>query len=226
MDERGYLLLVEDDPVIQLNNKRLLERRGYPLRQAFTLAEARSIIAQKAPRAIILDVMLPDGNGVEFLEELRKTSTVPVLMLTALGTREDILKGLEAGGDNYLTKPYDVGIFLSHVEALLRRSAILPETLTIGPIRLEIGSGRAMLHGEDMYLSHKEFSLLQQFMQHPNKLLMADFLYEKAWGQTIIPDDASRISLKNNLSKLRKRLAGSGYTIKSEYGEGYTLELE
>ena len=226
MDNRDYLLLVEDDPMIQTNNKRLLERRGYHLKQAFTLEEARTIIAEKPPRAIVLDIMLPDGNGVDFLAELRETSNVPVLMLTALGTREDILKGLSAGGDNYLTKPYDRIVFLSHVEALLRRSETLAEMLVVGPIKVEPASGKAFVDGEDMLLTQKEFFLLQQFVQHPNKLLMADYLYEKVWGQEMMSDDTSRVSLRKTISVLRKKLSDSGYTIASEYGEGYMLELE
>ena len=226
MDKQGYLLLVEDDPMIQMNNKRLLERRGYLLRQAFSLDEARAIIAEEPPRAIVLDVMLPDGNGVEFLSELRKTSNVPVLMLTALGTRDDILRGLEAGGDNYLTKPYDRSVFLSHVEALLRRSETLPEMLVIGSIKLDPASGRAFVNGEDILLTQKEFSLLQQFAQYPNKLLMVEYLYEKVWGQEFMTDDASHVSLKNAISKLRKKISGSGYTITAEYGEGYMLAAE
>ena len=226
MDNRDYLLLVEDDPMIQTSNKRFLERRGYTLRQAFTLKEAREIMAEKPPRAIVLDVMLPDGNGVEFLTKLRETSNVPVLMLTALGTRDDILKALSAGGDNYLTKPYDRYVFLSHVEALLRRSEMLAEMIVLGPIKVEPGSGKAYLDGEDMLLTQKEFLLLQQFVQHPNKILMSDYLYEKAWSQEMRHDDASLFSLKNTIHKLRKKLSGSGYTITSEYGEGYMLELE
>ena len=226
MSKQGYLLLVEDDPMIQLNNKRLLERRGFSLRQAFSLAEARLLIAEEPPRAIVLDIMLPDGNGVDFLAELRETSNVPVLMLTALGTREDILKGLAAGGDNYLTKPYDRAVFLSHVEALLRRSETLAEMLVLGPIKVEPASGKAFVGSEDILLTQKEFFLLQQFVQHPNKILMAEYLYEKVWGQEMLQDDASRISIRKAVSALRKKISGSGYTITSEYGEGYMLELE
>ena len=225
-NKQGYLLMVEDGPMIQTNNMRLLERRGYTLKQAFSIAEASAIIAQSPPRAIVLDIMLPDGNGVDFLAELRKTSNVPVLMLTALGTREDILKGLSAGGDNYLTKPYDRIVFLSHVEALLRRSETLAEMLVFDTIKVEPASGRAFVNGEDIVLSQKEFFMLQQFVQHPNRLLMADYLYEKVWGQEMLDDDASRVSLRNAVSKLRKKISDSGYTISSEYGEGYMLEHE
>ena len=224
MNNQGYLLLVEDDPLIQAQNKHLLAHTMYTLRQAHTLAAAKSIMAAEgSPRAIILDVILPDGNGVDFLRELRKTSNVPVLILTSEDTQEDILKGLTAGGDHYLAKPCPPAVFKSHVDALLRRSSLLPEMLAFGPIKLEPASGKAYLHGEDLILSQKEFALLQQFIQHPNRLLLAKDMYKKVWGQEMLPDD---YSLSSAVYRLRKKLTGSGYTITSEYKEGYILELE
>ena len=92
----GYLLLVEDEHEVQAGNKKILDRRGYRSRQAYSLAEARTIIAEEPPCAIVLDIGLPDGSGLDFLTELRQTSAIPVLMLTAMGTPEDIVKGLEA----------------------------------------------------------------------------------------------------------------------------------
>ena len=115
--------MVEDEPVVQANNKMILERRGYVLRQAYTLAEARSIIADQAPGAIILDIQLPDGDGLDFLDEIRRTSNVPVLVLTAKGTPQDIIRGLEAGGDDYLSKPHELPVFLKRVEALMQRAS-------------------------------------------------------------------------------------------------------
>ena len=127
IDKTGYLLMVEDEPVVQANNKMVLERRGYQLRQAYTLEEARMMIEQEPPRAIILDIQLPDGNGLDLLSEVRKKSNIPVLVLTAMGTPKDIIKGLEAGGDDYLTKPHDLQTFLKRVETLLRRAAMIAE---------------------------------------------------------------------------------------------------
>ena len=223
MDINGYLLLVEDEPLVQENNRKILLRRGYSLKQAFSLSEARAFIAEEAPRAIVLDIQLPDGNGLDFLHELRQDSSVPVLMLTAMGTPSDIIGGLEAGGDDYLTKPYDLPIFIMRVEALLRRASIVPETLGIGPIRLEPTSGKAYLNGADMVLSRKEYSLLQQFIQYPEKTMKSEYLYEKVWGQEMLSDENS---LKVAISKLRTKLADSGYTITASRGEGYHFERE
>jgi len=223
MNNTGYLLLVEDEPAVQENNKMILERRGYKLRQAYTLAEAEAIIAEEPPGAIVLDIQLPDGNGLAFLQELRKTSNVPVLVLTAMGTPEDIIKGLEAGGDDYLSKPYDFTIFLLRVQNLLHRASMLPESLSYGPIKLDTASGNGFLNGEDMFLSPKEYALLLQFLQNPRILISAESLYEKAWGQPMAGDEGA---FKAAVSRLRVKLKSSGYTISSSRGEGYYIELE
>jgi len=222
MSNYGYLLLVEDEPVVQANNKKILERRGYVIRQAFTLAEARAVMAEKPPDAIILDIQLPDGCGLEFLNELRKKSKIPVMMLTAMGTPQDIIKGLETGGDDYLTKPYELTVFLMRVQALLRRAAIMPEALGIGNIRIDVASGKAYIDGADMNLQQKEVALLQQFIQQPEKMLPPEFLYEKVWGQKMMSGDEN--ALKVAISKLRAKMTDSEYTIIASRGEGYCFE--
>ena len=220
----SYILLVDDDPMTQEQNSYLLSRKNYSLRLAYSLAEARSIITTEGiPRAIVLDVILPDGNGVDFLREIRKTANVPVLMLTSLNKKGDFLKGMTAGSDNYLTKPYDSKIFISHFEALLRRSSLVPDELSIGPIKLFPASGKAFLDEEDMQLSLKEFSLLQQFIQYHGKVLGTKELYKKIWGQEMLPGD---LSLNSAVYRLRKKLKGSGYTITAEYKEGYLFEAD
>jgi len=222
-NESEYLLLVEDEPSVQSNNMKILQRRGYSVRAAHTLTEARSIIENQPPRAIILDLQLPDGNGLDFLKELRETSDIPVLILTAMGAPEDIIRGFDMGSDDYLTKPYDLYVFLIRVETLLRRASTIPEVIGFGGIKLYPASGRALLNGEDIVLSQKEYSILQQFVQYPEKILSAEYLYEKVWGQEMTEDDNS---LKVAISKLRTKLSNSDYTITASRGEGYYFELK
>jgi len=217
----GYLLLIEDEPAVQSNNMKILKRRGYSIRQAYTLAQARELIAAEAPRGIILDLQLPDGNGIDFLRDLRKDSDIPVLILTAMGSREDIIRGFETGSDDYLTKPYDLSVFLMRVQTLLRRASSIPDTLEYGSLQLFPAAGRALLDGEDMLLSQKEYSILQLFVQYPGKILSAEYLYEKVWGQEMIEKDNS---LKVVISKLRTKLADSKFTVTASRGEGYYLE--
>jgi len=221
--DKGYLLLVEDEPAVQSNNLKILQRRGYSLKQAFTLAEARAIVDKEAPRGIILDLQLPDGSGLDFLKELRRTSDIPVLILTAMGTTEDIVRGFELGSDDYLTKPYDLSVFLMRVETLLRRAANVPDSVDYGPIKLHPVAGRATLDGEDMILSQKEYAILQLLLQNMDRILSAEYLYEKVWGQELIENDNS---LKVAISKLRTKLADSMYTVTASRGEGYYLELK
>jgi len=130
---------------------------------------------------------------------------------------------LDAGGDDYLPKPYELSVFLARVDALLRRASLIPDTLEIGLLKLDTASGAAFLNGSDMLLSKKEYSLLQLFAQYPGKTLSAEYIYEKVWGQNMTGDDSA---LRNMAYKLRKKLESSGYTITSERGEGYILERE
>jgi len=217
----GYLLMVEDEPIWQDYNNEVLKQCGYPIQRAYTLAEARKIIAEELPRAILLDIHLPDGMGFELLQELRKISNIPVFILTAKGTPDDIVKGFEAGGDDYLPKPYDLSVFYMRLMALLRRASLIPDILDFGSIKIDMASSKAYLNGEDMGLQQKELSLLQQFMQHPEEMLSAEYLYEKVWGQKMLGKDSA---LKVAISKLRAKLAESDYTIVASRGEGYCFE--
>jgi len=219
----GYLLLVEDEPAVQMNNRRILQRRGHVVKQAYTLAEARTLIAEEPPKGIILDVQLPDGNGLSFLDELRKTSSIPVLVLTTLDTTEDIMRGFEVGGDDYLTKPYDLPIFLMRVETLMRRASAIPDALEFGAIKIYPSSSKVVVNGNVVDVSQKEYSLLQLFVQRPNKILSPEFIYERVWGYEMMENENA---VKVTVSKLRNKLLEFGYTITASRGEGYYLEKD
>ena len=221
--EKHTLLLVEDNERLNEINRRALEGAGYGVLQACTIAEARAALAENPPCAIVLDIQLPDGNGLDFLRELRKTSNTPVLLLTSLSTHKDTVEGLKAGGDDYLPKPYNLEVFLSRVDALIRRASLVPDTLTIGRLRIDPVVNKVLLDGKDMHLSAKEASLLTLFTQHPDEALSPDFLFQKIWGQEISGDENA---LRMTISRLRKKLENSGYTIVAERSEGYFFEKE
>ena len=223
MDKNATILLVEDDLKLLNNNRLLLEREGYKVLPAENLAEARKQMVKEAPDLAVLDIRLPDGSGLDFLAALRRASTVPVLLLTSLGTDDDIIKGLEMGGNDYLSKPVTAGVFLARIRAALRNSASVPETLTKGALTLRFASSQALLNGVDMLLSQKEFALLSFFVQHERQTLTVETLYEKVWGQ---PMNDNSNAVKFQISRLRKKLEGSGHTISAEYGEGYRFEME
>ena len=217
----GSLLTVEDETVIQSNTKSLLERRGYRVRQAFTLDEAMGLVDEEMPDCITLDLQMPDGSGLDFLAWLRKSYNVPVLILASKGTDRDVVKGLEAGADDYLTKPYDLDVFLARLAALMRRTSIIPDKIVKGNLVMDTITMRAYVGGIDLRLQQKEFSLLRLMAEKPGEILPPRVLYEKVWGY---PYEGSEQSLKVAISKLRSNLASTGYTITAQKGEGYFFE--
>ena len=222
MSERTgkLILLVEDNLQILQGNERMLKRRGYDVASALTLAEARSRMAEKMPDAIVLDIMLPDGSGLDFMRELRNTlhdkSRVPILLLTGLVTPEDVVRGLSSGGDDYLAKPYDFDVLLARIEALLRRAGQIPKTLTKGALQFDIMASRAFLNGRDMQLSPKEFALLLLMAQNEGRLLSASLLYETVWK---LPQAEDNNAVKTAVSRLRHKL-GDDFTIENDKQQG------
>ena len=140
------VLLVEDNEKIQQGNRRMLEWEGNTVDAAATLAAAERCIAENRPDVIILDIMLPDGNGLDFLAQLRESvhGGIPILLLTGLAGHEDILQGLERGGDDYLTKHYGFEILLARISALLPRAHRLPELVTLVQLVVDFVAGTAL----------------------------------------------------------------------------------
>lgn len=219
------ILLVEDNEKILRGNQRLFEWAGYETDAAMTLAQARAAMKANRPEAIVLDIMLPDGSGLDFMSELRQSehAGTPILLLTGLNTREDILRGLTEGGDDYLTKPYDFPILLARVEALLRRAERVPETIVKGRLTLDVAAGVASLDGTDLLLTRKEFALLLLFVQNPERLIDVEYLYEKVWKTPMVGDSKT---LKTTIARLRTKIAHSGWRIEASRGEGYCFERE
>ena len=221
----GFLLLVEDEQILQKNIQRMLERENYAVKTASTLAEARSIIKDTPPRGIILDIQLPDGSGLDFLVELRRKSDIPVLILTALGAREDINRGLKSGSDEYLTKPFDREELFLRLDNILRRAESVPESIDYGDFKLNPTSGKAYLNGEEMLLSPKEYAVLQLLVQNPEEKKSAEYLYEKAWGYEACEKDKSiKRNIRKTVSTLREKMTGSEYTVALSDRNGYSLE--
>ncbi|NLK36595.1 MAG: response regulator transcription factor [Epulopiscium sp.] len=217
------ILLVDDNEQIMRGNERMLVRRGYDVTSASTLTEARNAIQEQMPDLFVLDIMLPDGSGLDFIAELRGHSQVPVLLLTGLTTPEDVVRGLTAGGDDYLAKPYDFGVLLARVEALLRRAENIPEKIVRGQFVFDITADVATLDGVDLLLSQKEFSLLLFFVQNEERYISADYLYEKVWKQAM---GGNSNTLKTTINRLREKIKSSSYQITWSRGEGYCFEKE
>lgn len=208
----GLILLVEDNEQVLDGNERMLKRRGYDVMAALTLKDARERMVEATPAAIVLDIMLPDGSGLDFMRELRQESNIPVLLLTGLTASEDIIQGLSAGGDDYLTKPYDFNVLLARIAALLRRANQPVKVVSKGSLSLDIISNRAYLHGNDLGLSPKEFAVLLLLSENTGRNVSAKYIYESVWKQ---PYTDENTSLKNIVSRLRGKL-GEHYEISND----------
>ena len=217
------ILLVEDNRRVISFNKRLLEGRGFAVDSATTLAKAREYVKTRMPDAIILDIGMPDGSGLSFLQELRRTSKVPVLLLTGFDEDDDIIAGFESGCDDYLPKPYTFGVLFVRLQRLLQNADQMPETIAKGRLSLRIPPMIATIDSVDLLLSQKEFALLLLFVNHENHALAAEYIYEQVWGQ---PMASSTGAVRFQISRLRKKIDGSGYAIVFKKGAGYCFEQE
>jgi len=219
------ILLVEDNEQVMDGNKRMLERAGYETAAALTLAEAHALINQRKPDLIVLDIMLPDGSGLDFMAGLRKSENagIPIILLTGLDTKADKLRGLSDGGDDYITKPYDFDELLVRIETLLRRAARVPENISLGRLYFDVTADVVTLDGVDLLFTQKEFSLLLFFVGHAQRYLSAEYLLEKVWKA---PETENSQSVRKTVSRLRDKIKGSGWTITWSKGEGYSLEKE
>jgi DNA-binding response OmpR family regulator len=215
------ILLVEDDKKILEFNKELFEENGFAVLTATTVAEAREQLGGTDISLIVLDVMLPDGSGFDFLAGLRASSRIPVLLLTAKGGLPDKLEGFKSGADDYLSKPYDYEELLARANALIRRADYTQEQVAFGRLTLDINSGRAYFGGNDLMLRQKEFALLLLFAQTKGRALRGEYIYERIWKQPIGND---RNTLQTTISRLRAKLADTGLDVYYERGGGYSLE--
>ena len=218
---RKLILLVEDDKKVQNFNRGLLESRGFAVQSAVTLAEAREAVKKRLPNAVVLDIGMPDGSGLDFLRELRKTSKVTVLLLTGYGKDEDVIAGFECGCNDYLTKPYTFGVLFARLNNLLNSAEQLPETVSKGKLTIKPFTAEAYVNGVNLLLTPRHFSLLQYFVQNENQLVNSEQVYEAVWGQ---PMAGNSQALNSAVSRLRKKLVGCGYTVSVEYGTGYRFE--
>ena len=218
------ILIVEDEPDILDNNRKAIEDAGYAALTAENAAQAREALANHTPDAIVMDIMLPDGNGLDLLKDLRESgSKIPVIMLTAWGKPSDVARGLRLGANDYLSKPFTYEVLIARVEAMFRNVEQVPEIIKKGSLTLDIAAAQARIGGEDLLLTTKEFSLLLLFTQHEGKIIGAEYLYEKVWNAPMRDDNRT---LKKHISAIRRKLeeGNGGYTITAYRGNGYRFE--
>ena len=221
--EDKLILLVEDNPHIMAINDAALHMRGYRTLQAETAHKCRELLCFHAVDLIVLDILLPDGDGVALCREIKQEYDVPILFLTAMGENEDIVKGLTAGGDDYLTKPFGVMELISRLKALLRRSMNMDESkvLSIGEITIDNEKHKVSVQGQPCELTYKEFELLKLMLQNVGIVLSRDVIMERVWG---VDFEGESRTLDMHIKTLRQKLGESGKRIKTVRNVGYRLE--
>lgn len=223
------VLVVDDEPEIVSLVAYHLERAGYAVSTATDGATAIVKARQEQPRLIVLDVMLPGITGFEVLEALRArpdTKDVPVLMLTALQDDEDRIRGLSLGVDDYVTKPFNPEELVLRVGAILRRvesQAGMPETITAGPIALNLLSQRVLVDGRHVDLTRTEYRLLLLLAQQQGRVVERSQLLEDVWAA--VPDMQTR-TVDVHIQRLRSKLGATGEMIETVRRLGYRLRLK
>jgi len=194
VEETQTILVVEDEVTLREALVYNLNKEGYTVLQAGTGLDALALAREEAPDVVILDLMLPELDGLSVCRSLRRdpaTAASGILMLTARSGELDKIVGLESGADDYLTKPFSLGELLARVRALLRRARNTAprDTLEAGNLVLDLIARRATRNGVDLPLKPKEFSLLAELMRYRGAVLSRDLLLNHVWGQDFFGDD-------------------------------------
>lgn len=222
------ILLIDDDVELAQMLREYLEPNQCLLTLAHTGARGLSLLAQDDYDLVLLDLMLPDGNGLDLLKRYRLRSRRPVIMFTAHGSETDRVLGLEFGADDYLAKPFSPRELKARITAVLRRFEEVPETakpsLTLGPLSLDPASGRVRLDDEDILLTGAEQRILELLMRAPGQVIAREQIGMYALGRR--PERYDR-SIDTHISTLRKKLhmdaSGDTLSIRNLRGLGYVL---
>jgi DNA-binding response OmpR family regulator len=218
------VLVVEDESSIASFVALYLKNAGYGVKTAATGGEALSDVATVTPALIVLDLMLPDIDGIEVCRRIRKSSDVPILMLTARDEDVDKIIGLEVGADDYLTKPFNPRELVARVKSILRRSTperrqIESKQMRHGDLLIDAGRREVHVGEEEIQLAPKEFDLLWELLDHRGLVLTRDQLLERVWGYTFAGDTRT---VDVHVRQLRRKL-GDASPIVTVWGVGYKV---
>ena len=216
------ILIVDDEKPISDIIKFNMTREGYEVVTAFDGREALDIFEAEFPDIVILDLMLPEIDGLEVARTIRKTSNVPILMLSAKDSEFDKVIGLEIGADDYVTKPFDVAEFEARVRSLLRRQAGLrAATIPLGPLTFDLVARQFRVGGEAIDLPARELALLELLVTRAGRVVTRDAIVQSL---TTIDDELSGNAIEQYISRLRRRLSPLGLNLRTARGLGYFIE--
>jgi two-component system phosphate regulon response regulator PhoB len=223
------ILVVEDEQAIREMLKYALLTQEYEVLEAVDVSHARAIMAETLPDLLIVDWMMPEVSGVEFIKALRKDEVykaLPVIMLTAKVQESDMIKGLDVGADDYLTKPVAIQQLLARIRALLRRSSpVEDDCLTAPGIKMNLSTHQLSVEGNVVAIGQTEFKLLKFFIEKPNRVYTREQLLDFVWGRAVYLEERT---VDVHMLRLRKILKpfGKDKLITTVRGMGYMFVTE
>nr|WP_296266028.1 response regulator transcription factor [uncultured Merdimonas sp.] len=224
--EKLKILVVDDESRMRKLVRDFLEREGYEVLEAGDGVEAMDIFYEEKDVAlVILDVMMPKMDGWQTLREIRQSSQVPVIMLTARSEERDELQGFKLGVDEYISKPFSPKILVARVEAILRRAHALgaEDVLEAGGISVDKAAHQVKIDGKEIELSFKEFELLAYFVENQGIALSREKILNNVWNYDYFGDART---IDTHVKKLRSKMGDKGNYIKTIWGMGYKFEVD
>ncbi len=217
------ILLVEDNESIILGLEYLLQQEGYEVLTARNVQEALGFMRDSVPDLVLLDIVLPDGNGFDFCVEARQKWKLPVIFLTAKEEEADVVKGFDLGGEDYIIKPFRNRELISRIKNVLRRNGKGSSVLKCRDIVLDLESGKASKAGDELCLTRLEYRILSTMLAYPDKLFTREEILAHIWdiSGNFVNDNTLSVTMK----RIREKLGDTeGEIIKTVRGIGYRIE--
>ncbi len=232
MNNKYKILIVEDEKNIQTLVSALLETDGYQVISAYNISEAEILYVSHVPDLIILDLGLPDGDGIGFLRKLRESSAIPLIVLSARNSEYDKVNALDLGANDYVTKPFSSAEFLARIRTALRNVRMsekgrLPHaTFERGNLKIDYESRRVFIASEEIRLTQTEYNIVVFLAQNAGKMMTYSGIIKAIWGY---PAEGSTKKLQVNMANIRKKFGvkpGDDSYIINELGVGYRMKDE
>ncbi|MBL9007793.1 MAG: response regulator [Myxococcales bacterium] len=228
---RCRVLLIEDDPSMRGFLRSMMASHGYALTEAGTAADGMAQLAAVSPDLVLLDLGLPDGDGIEVTRRLREWSRTPIIVLSARGQESDKIHALDAGADDYLTKPFSIGELLARIRVALRHAqqsgqATQPPEFALGSVRVDLSLRQVFRDGSEVHLTPTEYKLLTLLFQYAGRVVTHRQLLVQVWGPQFA--DQSHY-LRVYMAQLRHKLEADPTRpryLRTETGVGYRLKLD
>ncbi len=223
---RKRILLVEDDLTLTRVLTDSLESEGFETRSAGTCAAALALATRFRPDLVVLDIMLPDGSGLDLLRRLNSICAAPVILLTARSQKADKLRGLNLGADDYVTKPFELDELFARIRAVLRRVLTVVRRVTLGGLVVDFKRHEAVKDGRPVHLTAREFALLLYLAERRERVVYRDELLREVWQY---PDDPLTRSVDHAVARLRKKIEPDPHHPKyllTVHGDGYRLLVD